>query len=161
MEPIQVTTMLRQDDPSIARIIRETLTEFGIGGPGTVFSDPATDHLFQLFSDPGSRYFVARSGTTILGGAGIHSLEGGAAGVCELQKMYLVPEARGSGLGRMLLDRCLAFARETGYRTCYLETMPQLKAAHKLYESTGFTYLKSPMGHTGHYGCGLWMSLTL
>ncbi|HUX83671.1 MAG TPA: GNAT family N-acetyltransferase [Chitinophagaceae bacterium] len=161
MQPIRLTTIRKQDDPRIARIIRQTLTEFGIAGPGTVFNDEAIDHLSRSFSEPRSRYFVARRKNDILGGAGIHPLEGGDEETCELQKMYVVPEARGNGLGRMLMDECLAFAREAGFRTCYIETMPQLKSALKLYESTGFTYLKSPMGKTGHFACGLWMSITL
>ena len=76
---------------------------------------------------------------------------------CELVKMYLLPEARGIGLGSKLIETCLAFAREAGYRNVYLETMPELKMALKTYEKFGFQYLPHQMGNTGHYGCDLWM----
>jgi putative acetyltransferase len=71
--------------------------------------------------------------------------------------MYLLPEARGIGLGKKLIDKCLAFAKEAGYKNVYLETMPELKNALKVYEKMGFRYLNKPMGNSGHFGCELWM----
>jgi len=43
----------------------------------------------------------------------------------------------------------------------YLETMPELKQALKVYEKFGFRYLEGPMGNSGHTGCSLWMLKTL
>jgi putative acetyltransferase len=71
--------------------------------------------------------------------------------------MYLLPEARGIGLGRVILDKCLDSAREFGFRRIYLETMPELSLALKIYEKLGFTYLCAPMGNSGHFGCDLHM----
>jgi putative acetyltransferase len=64
-------------------------------------------------------------------------------------------------LGTMLIKKCIAFARETGYRNIYLETMPELKLALKAYEKLGFEYLDQAMGNSGHFGCELWMMLPL
>jgi putative acetyltransferase len=75
--------------------------------------------------------------------------------------MYLLPQARGAGLGRSLIQRCIDFAINAGYKNIYLETMPELKTALKTYEKFGFKYLKGPMGDTGHHGCELWMLLRL
>jgi putative acetyltransferase len=69
----------------------------------------------------------------------------------------LLPEARGTGLGRALIEKCLAFAQATGYKNVYLETMPELKQALKVYAKFGFEYLDKAMGNSGHTGCSLWM----
>ena len=56
-----------------------------------------------------------------------------------------------------LIEKCLEFARSAGYKKVYLESMPELRQALKVYEKFGFTYLKGPMGNSGHTGCSLWM----
>jgi putative acetyltransferase len=71
--------------------------------------------------------------------------------------MYLAPEARGKGLGKQLIEKCLAFAASYGYKQVYIETMPELQKAMSVYEKFGFHYLDGPMGDTGHYGCSVWM----
>ncbi len=81
--------------------------------------------------------------------------------MCELQKMYFLPEARGQGMGERLLRRCLAFAKEAGYRLCYLETLKSMDQAQKLYQRLGFETLRAPMGATGHFGCDRWYALKL
>ena len=60
-----------------------------------------------------------------------------------------------------MMQVCLQKAREFGFEQCYLETMPYMKAAQKLYTKTGFTYLDGPMGDTGHYACPVHMILDL
>ncbi len=157
MENIVIRTIQPQDNTDLAIIIRESLAEFGANRPGTVFFDPTTDALFELFRQPGSIYYVALDGDKILGGAGIFPSAGLPADTCELVKMYLAPGSRGKGLGRMLINQCLEYARSAGYRQVYLETMPELKKALSVYEKFGFEYLSGPMGNTGHFGCDRWM----
>lgn len=155
------TVTIRQlqpaDNPEIARIIKTTLAEFGANKPGTVYFDPTTDHLFELFQRPRAIYYVALLNQQLVGGGGIYPTEGLPDDTCELVKMYLLPEARGIGLGRTMIEKCLDFARETGYKNVYLETMPELQPALKAYAKLGFEYLKGPMGNSGHTGCSLWM----
>ncbi len=150
-----------KDNHTLALIVRSTLTEFGANKPGTVFFDPTTDDLYSLFQKTGSVYYVALKDATVVGGGGIYPTEGLTANTCELVKMYLLPEARGIGLGKKLIDKCLAFAKEIGYKNVYLETMPELKNALKVYEKMGFRYLNKPMGNSGHFGCQLWMMATI
>jgi putative acetyltransferase len=145
------------DNAALAVIIRNALAEFGANKPGTVYYDPTTDALYQLFQTPGSCYYVAGQEGTILGGAGLFPSDGLPTGVCELVKMYLHPAARGLGLGRQLIDTCLSAARQMGYTKVYLETMPELRKAVAVYEQFGFNYLSGPMGNTGHFGCDVWM----
>ena len=145
------------DNPAIAKIIRDTLAEFGANHPGTVYFDSSTDHLFELFQQDRAAYWVAERAGEIVGGAGIYPTEGLPADTAELVKMYLLPEARGLGLGRHMIQQCLDWAKAQGYQQIYLETMPELRKALKVYEKFGFQYLKAPMGNSGHTGCSLWM----
>lgn len=153
IRPIEPT-----DNRELANIIRTALAEFGANKPGTVYFDPTTDHLYELFRQEGSAYFVAISDSgELLGGCGIFPTEGLPAGCCELVKMYLSPAARGQGLGRQLIDFALEKARSLGYRQVYLETMPELRQAVSVYEKFGFRYLPGPLGNSGHFGCDVWM----
>jgi len=158
---IAIRPIRASDNQSLATIIRNTLAEFGANHPGTVYFDDATDHLFELFKKEKSSYFVAVMDETIVGGGGIYPTEGLPADTCELVKMYLLPKARGIGLGKSIIENCLATARQAGFRNIYLESMPELKQALKIYERFGFTYLSTPMGNSGHFGCDLHMSLEL
>ena len=152
IRPIEI-----KDNTGLAVIIRNSLAEFGANKPGTVYFDPTTDTLHELFQLPGSFYLVAEQGYQLLGGAGIFPSGGLPQGVCELVKMYLHKDARGKGLGRLLIDSCLQKAKKMGYKSVYLETMPELGKAVSIYEKFGFRYLNRPMGNTGHFGCDVWM----
>jgi len=145
------------DNPQLAVIIRDTLTEFGANVPGTVYFDPTTDALFELFQTHRSAYFIAEMEGKIVGGGGIYPTEDLPQNTCELVKMYLLPEARGMGLGRRLMEQCLEAAQLNGFQQVYLETLPELKQAVKVYEKFGFEYLCAPLGNSKHFGCGLWM----
>ncbi len=145
------------DNAAIAKIIRDTLVEFGASRPGTVYYDESTDRLSEVFDKAGSAYFIAEKDGIIIGGAGIYPTENLGDGTCELVKMYLLPQARGLGLGKLLMDKCISFAAAAGYRQIYLETMPELTLAIGLYQRTGFERLPAPLGASGHFGCGIWM----
>ena len=157
MDTVQIRPIEPADNPALALIIRHTLAEFGANHPGTVYYDSSTDALYELFRTPGSIYFTGLLNGKIIGGAGIFPSDGLPEGTCELVKMYLLPEARGKGLGKLLINKALDFARESGYRQVYLETMPELRQAVSVYEKFGFRYLDAPMGNTGHFGCDIWM----
>jgi putative acetyltransferase len=154
---IHIRPIQAADNQALAIIIRHSLAEFGANKPGTVYYDPTTDALFELFQQTGSFYLVAEQNNQLLGGAGIFPSAGLPSGVCELVKMYLHKDARGLGLGRLLITKCLEKAGAAGYRKVYLETMPELAKAVSVYKKFGFSYLPGPMGHTGHFGCDVWM----
>ena len=158
---ITIRPIEHSDNQPLAVIIRNTLAEFGANHPGTVFFDATTDTLYEVFKKERSAYFVAELDGKIVGGGGIYPTEGLPEDTCELVKMYLVPDARGIGLGKQLLDKCFATARSYGFGQIYLETMPELKLALRMYEKSGFSYLFSPMGNSGHFGCDLHLSRTL
>jgi putative acetyltransferase len=154
---ITIRDLRKEDNPSLAKIVKDTLAEFGANHPNTVYYDPTTDTLFEVFQTPGSKYFLAEIDGEMVGGGGIYPTDGLDPDTCELVKMYLLPQARGRGLGRMLIEKCIEAAKENGYKKIYLETMPELKQAMKVYEKFGFKYLTGPMGNSGHTGCSLWM----
>ncbi|MFN2456719.1 MAG: GNAT family N-acetyltransferase [Chitinophagaceae bacterium] len=156
-QQINIRTIQPQDNSALANVVRSTLKEFDANHPGTVYYDPTTDNLFELFQEPRSVYYVVEKENTIVGGGGIFPSQGLPPDTCELVKMYLLPYARGIGLGKILIEKCIAFASEAGYQFIYLETMPELKKALSIYEKFGFQFIDQPMGNTGHYGCELWM----
>ena len=157
MDDITIRNIRQSDNPVISKIVKGTLAEFGANHPDTVYYDPSTDTLYEVFQKERSIYFIAEKENEILGGAGIYPTDGLDQDTCELVKMYLLPHARGIGLGRILIDKCLDYARSAGYSKVYLESMPELRQALKVYEKFGFSYLKGPIGNSGHTGCSLWM----
>ncbi len=162
MEAVTIRPIEQKDNAALASIIRRALEEFDANKPGTVYYDETTDHLFELFqSAPASLYFIAEKENQVLGGAGIFPTEALPADTCELVKMYLAPAARGLGLGRKLIALCLEAAQTKGFSKVYLESMPELKKAIGIYEQFGFQYLTSPLGNSGHCGCGIWMLKSL
>jgi len=156
-DAIQIRTIQLEDNAALAKIVRNSLAEFGANKPGTVFFDDTTDHLYEMFQQPGSIYYVAEQNGEILGGGGIFPSEGLPAETAELVKMYLQPGARGKGLGKLLIEKCIDFATGFGYFQIYIETMPELRKAVSVYEKFGFEYLDGPLGNTGHFGCDVWM----
>ncbi|HEV3224183.1 MAG TPA: GNAT family N-acetyltransferase [Puia sp.] len=157
MKNISIRLIRKTDNAIIADIIRKILIEFGANKPGTVFFDPTTDDLFQLFSAPNAAYYIAEADGRIVGGSGVFPTPGLPKGYCELVKLYLISEMRGQGLGLLLMEKCFQNAIDFGFTHMYLETMPELRTAIGLYEKAGFSFLPGPLGQSGHFGCDLWM----
>ena len=150
-----------RDDAAMAAIIRTVMPEFGATGSGFAINDPEVDWMHRAYTQPRCAYFVVEREGRVVGGAGVAPLEGGDAAVCELRKMYFLPEARGIGAGAAMMARCLQAARELGFRQCYLETLTGMDSAMKLYERSGFRRISCSMGHTGHGGCNTFYLLDL
>ncbi|WP_411031005.1 GNAT family N-acetyltransferase [Spongiimicrobium sp. 3-5] len=157
MKAITIREITLQDNVEVAKVIREVLIEMGVPKVGTAYADKALDQMFENYNVPKATYFVAEMAGKIVGCSGIAQLEGSKENVCELQKMYFLESARGRGIGAKMMEVCLERAKEYGFEKCYLETMPYMKAAQKLYVKTGFQYIDAPMGNTGHFSCPVWM----
>jgi putative acetyltransferase len=163
-ERLMIRPIRAADDPAVASIIRAVMPEFGAKGPGFAINDPEVDFMTRAYARERAAYFVVADpddDARVIGGGGIAPLDNGDATVCELRKMYFLPEARGRGAGAALLARCLDAARGFGYATCYLETLARMEAAQKLYRRFGFQPLCAPMGNTGHFSCDSYYSLAL
>lgn len=156
MQPI-LRPIQQSDDAELAQLIRSVLAEFKANKPGTAYFDESTDHLSSLFAQPKASYWVWEENGKVIGAGGVYPTEGLPEGTCELVKLYLYPEARGRGLGKILMEKCFEQAKALGYQQIYLETMPELNQAVNMYHGQGFKSLCQAMGNSGHFGCDIWM----
>lgn len=141
----------KRDDAAVERVIRACLIEFGANHAGTAWTDPDLCRFSEIYGGDADAYFVAEDEAgRIVGGVGIGRMPD-VRGVCELQKMYCLPEARGTGIAHALMARALDYARAR-YTRVYLETLPQMHAARRFYEKHGFQRCAA-IGNTGHTAC--------
>ena len=152
-----IRTINESDNKNIAIILREVLIEMNIPKKGSAYEDPEIDNMYESYQSNRSIYFVVEEKSKILGGAGINQLKNGDVNICELQKMYFHKSLRGKGIGDKMIELCLEFALESNYKKCYIETMPNMVNAQKLYIKKGFKYIDKPLGNTGHTACPVWM----
>ena len=151
----------RKDNQKIAEVIRAVFDELGAPKVGTTYEDEALNDLHSAYHKPRAIFYVVEYQNEVVGGGGISQLDNFEGNTCELQKMYFLPIARGRGLGSQMISLCLEKAKEFGFEECYLETMPFMKAAQKLYRKNGFTNIEGPKGNTCHYSCDVWMTKKL
>lgn len=161
MSEYKIRPITQQDNVAIASIIRQSLKEHNAHKAGTVFFDPTTDDLYSLFNKENAKYRILEIDGIVTGGAGVYPTIGLPAGYCELVKLYIQKEFRGLGYGKLLIDTCFEIAKELGYSSIYLETMPELGSAVALYEKCGFNSSGRPLGNSGHFGCDIWMTKNL
>ncbi|KKO53960.1 GNAT family N-acetyltransferase [Paenibacillus sp. DMB20] len=143
-----------QDNQAVEDLIRTCLKEYGADRAGLAWEDPQLGSLSEVYKAHNANYWVVEHNGRIVGGCGIGPM-GKLKGVCELQKMYCLQEARGTGIAHKLMDTALEFAR-TYYDQCYLETLSNMEAANRFYQKHNFVKLSEPLGNTGHYSCDIW-----
>lgn len=142
----------KRDNSSVENVIRTCLIEFGANHEGTAWADPNLCRFSEIYCTEGNKYWVAEDEHgEIVGGVGIGRLEG-ADKLCELQKMYCLPKARGTGIAHRLLETALEYAKKY-YNSCYLETCDNMIAAQRFYEKNGFIRVDKPPVITEHFAC--------
>lgn len=158
-----IRSIEERDNTELAVLIRTTLAEFGANLPGFAFTDSELDAMYAMYSQEKHVYLVIERSEDgkIVGGAGIGPLAGGDMEICELRKMYFLPEIRGIGLSSVLANDLFERARSVGYKRCYLETLKSMTQANAFYKKIGFMELQEPQGSTGHYGCDCWYAKDL
>lgn len=154
MQNIKIRKILPSDNKTVSAIIKSVLTELNCNIKGTAYYDKETDAMYEAYQKENTIYFVAELNGEVIGGCGIGELE---KDTCELQKMYILPKARGHQIGYHLLQKNIEFATKSGYKNIYLETFPQMTAAIKLYQKNGFFPINNSIGNTCHYACNVWM----
>ena len=157
---LQIRAIKASDNEELAALLRSILIEMGVPKVGTAYADEALDCMYETYDVDQAEYFVIEEDGKLLGGAGIAALANYNGPVCELQKMYISASLRGKGVGKQLMDVCLNFAKTSGFEQVYIETMPYMEAAQKLYKRSGFEYIDGPMGSTGHSACPVHMLKT-
>ena len=142
-----------KDNKIIESIIRECLIEFGGNREGLAWADPDLGRFSEIYNKEGYRYWVVEDEKgKVVGGVGIGRL---TDDVCELQKMYLLKETRGTGVAHKLMENALDYAK-LYYKKCYIETLSNMIAANKFYKKYGFISLDKPYVQTAHYACDVW-----
>lgn len=148
----------KRDNAAVEAVIRTCLIEFGANHEGTAWADPDLGRFSEIYNTPGNRYWVAEDETgEIVGGTGIGRL---TDTVCELQKMYCLPQSRGTGLAHELMRLALEYARQF-YKECYLETLDNMIAAQRFYEKHGFCRTNIAPVQTAHFACEVRLIKTL
>ncbi|MBQ2921918.1 MAG: GNAT family N-acetyltransferase [Tyzzerella sp.] len=153
MHGYNIREIKKRDNAGVESLIRTCLLEFGGNREGTAWCDPDLGRFSEIYNKPGHKYWVAENAQgQIVGGAGIGGL---TPEVCELQKMYCLKEARGTGVAHELMKLCLEYAKQY-YKKCYLETFSNMIAANKFYGKYEFQKLDKPFLETVHFGCDVW-----
>ncbi|MGF1777113.1 GNAT family N-acetyltransferase [Vibrio nomapromontoriensis] len=158
---VQIVEITEPHNDAVRDIIKRVGAEFGAIGEGFGPSDDEVNAMSAHYSTGlRSLYLIALLDGKVVGGCGVAPL-GRESNVCELKKLFLLPESRGNGIGKALTTQCLSFAKEQGFTSCYLDTLAGMKSAIHLYESVGFQHLDKPYPGTLHNGCDVWMTKSL
>ena len=147
----------KSDNKHLSTLIKAIFDEYDAPKEGTVYSDPTTNDLYQLFKNPKSALWVVEENGEVLGCCGIYPTDGLPIGCAELVKFYLMPKARGRKIGTRLMEQCIQFAIKLGYSQLYIESLSQFDNAVKMYQKLGFKTLEKPLGETVHTSCNIWM----
>jgi len=156
-QKIGIRTVKIEDNLKLATIIKQVLIEFKANIKGTAFTDKKTNTIYQNYQSNKSSYFVALINGNLVGGGGIAPISNKYPLTCVLQKMYLLPKARGLKIGYRLINNCFEFAKQNGFKQCYLDTFPNMKTAQAFYLKLGFKYLKQPLVKSCNTACNIYM----
>lgn len=157
MQNVVIRKVEAADNLPLAIMIRQVFDEHKAPHCGTVYTDPATDNLYELFQQQRSVLWVAEVNGEVLGCCGIYPTQGLDEYCAEMAKFYLAEKIRGKGIGKQLMLQCFQSAKTMQYKTLYLESMPQFAKAVDMYEKYGFIKIDKPLGNSGHTSCSIWM----
>ena len=154
---LEIRTLELAHVPALLKIIADSRREYGIANRVVEILEPADHAIWSTYQRQRSLYFVALLGGEVVGGAGIAPLPGSDPLTCELQRMYLRADARGRGIGKALLERAIAAAKQFLFVRCYLETVTEMEPALKFYARHGFRELAKPLGAANHPHNDRWL----
>ncbi|MGC1309149.1 MAG: GNAT family N-acetyltransferase [Phormidesmis sp.] len=127
------------DRTPAANVIKTVLAAYGLGWEVNCggCSDQDAVEVEKYYWKTGGEFWVVERAGEIVGTGGYHPIERGQNAV-EIRKMYLLPTARGYGLGRYLLAQLEVAAADKGFKEVWVETASVLAEAVKLYEKNGY-----------------------
>jgi ribosomal protein S18 acetylase RimI-like enzyme len=136
-EAVHLVVARAADEFAAARMLFEEYAEgLGVDLCFQNFSSEL-ERLPSMYGPPGGSLILAQLHQRFVGCVGIRPLAR-VAGACEMKRLYVREEARGSGIGRLLAVRSIEAAREMGYQRMLLDTLGRMVAARALYAQLGF-----------------------
>lgn len=132
IEIIRAMTDIHMDE--VRRLCREYVDFLGVDLCFQSFEEEM-EELPGKYDSPGGCLLIAVNGDAVIGCVAVRPLEDD---VCEMKRLYVRPEYRGCGAGRMLVRRIIDEAIAVGYLRMRLDTLDTLTEAMTLYESFGF-----------------------
>lgn len=126
----------KSDRDQAAQVINKVLREYGLPWQPTE-ADRDVIEVEQAYLQAGGEFWVVEFQADIVGTAAYYPIKRGDLAV-EIRKMYLLPQVRGKGLGKYLLQQLETAIAQKGFRTIWLETASILKEAVILYEKNGY-----------------------
>lgn len=125
-----------RDRLSASEVIRSVLTDYSLPWESTG-ADQDVINVEEFYLATGGEFWVIEQQNTIVGTGAYYPISRGKNAV-EIRKMYLLPIARGKGLGRYLLQELENAIALRGFEQIWLETASVLVQAVKLYEKSGY-----------------------
>lgn len=135
--PVRVVAVTEADEALIAAartLFREYADSLSIDLAFQNFEDEMA-HFPRGYLSPDGALYVASGCDKTLGCVAVRRLDDE---FCEMKRLYVCPDARGSGLGRLLAEAAIEAARGLNYRRMRLDTLPSMDAARELYADLGF-----------------------
>ena len=128
-------------------LFREYAAQLGVDLCFQGFNEELS-RLSEMYGAPTGRLFLAEAEGQRIGCVGLRALKGDAR-ACEMKRLYVRPEGRGSGAGRALAIASIDAARQMGYTRMVLDTLGSMVAARALYAELGFretnAYYRNPI----------------
>lgn len=136
-EAIDLIAGFREADRAeLVVLLRAYETSLGIKLDFQSFAEEL-DALPGEYVPPDGALILARRARTLVGCVCVRAYDR-AGGIAEMKRLYIVPDVRGSGLGRRLALAAIESARRAGYRAIRLDTLPSMVQAQALYTALGF-----------------------
>jgi ribosomal protein S18 acetylase RimI-like enzyme len=135
---LSVTKLIRPAQAEDIEEVRRLFREYAEWVGSEICFESFARELAELpgrYAPPGGRLLLAFVDGRLAGCVALRWLE---PGICEMKRLYIQPEFRGSGLGRSLVERVIGEAGESGYRFLRLDTLPRMERAVAMYRAFGF-----------------------
>jgi len=124
------------DEEAILTLVKTVLVGYDLDVDHKITDRDLAD-IEGCYLRRGGVFRVVEAAGRVVGSYGLYPA---SAAVCELRKMYLLPEYQGQGIGKEMMEEVLRAAREKGFREIVLETNSVLERAVTLYKKYGFEY---------------------